>query len=308
MTKRFSASSAAQLMTCPGSANLEQAIPGYEEPPKQDRAGAKGVGTDIHALFEEAVEWFLISELPLLSEVLGEYRALHWRKRREIVADELSIEKWLVDTTGSLFGADAFSDAVVWFQRLAPLQLPPSMLLYMSQTLAYVAELFEKYPVANIWTEHQMTASWLASGPGTTVDLVIAGTDVLTVVDYKTGTIPVDVVDNDQLMFYAMSAYTSLYSETSKPKKIVMHILQPKNLTSHEITTAELLNWARKARAADLRILKGDLTLVPSDHCTFCPANPHMRGQSSERAKAKCPAMLELLYPPVMDHDAILNM
>jgi hypothetical protein len=57
-----------------------------------------------------------------------------------------------------------------------------------------------------------------------------------------------------------------------------------------------------KAIEADKRIQAKDLTLNPSDHCTFCPANPWGRGDKSE---AKCPAQHRLLYPPVYDEDEL---
>ena len=57
MAKRFSASSAAQLMQCHGSAHLELAIPGYVEPTRDEMAGAKGVGTRMHDSFKEFTSW-----------------------------------------------------------------------------------------------------------------------------------------------------------------------------------------------------------------------------------------------------------
>ena len=54
-TRRFSASSAAQLMACPGSANLELSIPGWKEPERDDDAvNARTLGSKLHELFETA--------------------------------------------------------------------------------------------------------------------------------------------------------------------------------------------------------------------------------------------------------------
>jgi hypothetical protein len=53
---------------------------------------------------------------------------------------------------------------------------------------------------------------------------------------------------------------------------------------------------------ADRRIMRKELTLRPNDHCTFCPANPHTRG---DKGNVMCPAMMNKLYPPVIDEDEI---
>ena len=50
-------------------------------------------------------------------------------------------------------------------------------------------------------------------------------------------------------------------------------------------------------------MLAGDTTLVPNDHCTFCPANPHSRG---DKGSPLCPPMMQKLYPFDVDEDAIL--
>ena len=55
---RFSASSADRLMTCPGSANLEEAIPEFV-PPEKNENGRKGQGKIIHDLMAQ------IGELPI---------------------------------------------------------------------------------------------------------------------------------------------------------------------------------------------------------------------------------------------------
>ena len=54
MAMRFSASSAARLMACPGSADLEAAIPGFE-PPEKNENGRKGEGQRIHELLANII-------------------------------------------------------------------------------------------------------------------------------------------------------------------------------------------------------------------------------------------------------------
>ena len=86
MVKRFSASSAAQLMQCHGSANLELAIPGYVEPTRDEMAGAKGVGTRMHDSFKEFTHW-TSPDLHGLVRLVYQYSQLHWKKRRAYLAD-----------------------------------------------------------------------------------------------------------------------------------------------------------------------------------------------------------------------------
>ena len=56
MTVRFSASVASRLISCPASANLETAIPGWEEPTVDHEAGAKGKGTALHKILQDTSE------------------------------------------------------------------------------------------------------------------------------------------------------------------------------------------------------------------------------------------------------------
>jgi hypothetical protein len=70
------------------------------------------------------------------------------------------------------------------------------------------------------------------------------------------------------------------------------------------LTRAELEVWRDEMIAADQRILDGDLTFGPSDHCKFCVAYPHSR---SPKGRPLCPATMQILYPTTsVDEDAML--
>ena len=302
MTKRFSASSAAQLMACPGSANLELTIPGYEEPVKDDMAGAKGVGTSVHELLEPATRWDT-SQLFALHTVLHEYSQLQWRERRKIAEFPANLAQWLYFEWPQM-NPVVYYTITAWFIKLAPHRLPPAMLKYMVEALIYVRDLRVERGVEEsdgVHGELNMQAKWLKSMPFTTADVVIDSPEILDVLDYKTGKIPVEVIDNDQLMFYGATAYRFLQS---KAPIIRLHILQPGSFLMHTVTRAELFEWMALAQRADQRIIDKDLTLRPNDHCTFCPANPHTRG---DKATVKCPVMMEFLYPPVVDLDEVFT-
>ena len=53
--KRFSASSAAQLMACPASGNLDKAIPNWREPERDDTKGAKSKGHAFHEWLSQII-------------------------------------------------------------------------------------------------------------------------------------------------------------------------------------------------------------------------------------------------------------
>ena len=47
------------------------------------------------------------------------------------------------------------------------------------------------------------------------------------------------------------------------------------------------------------------MALNPGDHCKFCAANPHTRG---DKGTIMCPPMMDILYPRVtVDEEEILN-
>ena len=308
--KKFSASSAAQLIACPGSGNLELAIPGWQEPVRDDMAGAKGIGTIVHALLEPALQDWSTDIVYDMSDLVHTFSLIHWRKRRPIEQDVSKMFAWLkqeavTTSVGALRALD-------WFMDMNQHQFPPRQLVFISQALAYVGnlrEIAEREATSHlyIFSEESFTANWLAQPTKTTVDGAILYNNQLEVIDYKNGTIPVSAAHNDQMLFYAACLLEE--EEEAQPiETITLHIVQPKNCNSWTITRAFLQAWITQARKAQLRIIDEDRTLVPGDHCTFCPANPHTRG---DRGTPLCPAMLEVLYPGSAsdtDEDSILNL
>jgi Protein of unknown function (DUF2800) len=294
MPRRFSASSAAQLMACPGSANLELAIKGYVEPVKDPDAGAKGVGTVLHAFMDKHFTHTTPEILRIYAEVLRDFAGTYVIKRREICDDINARVLWLA-IPGMLM--EAYADIMDWLPELRP--YPPKTLRFLADTASYVADWKERMPVnAVVYGEESVKAVWLPSVPSTTPDIAIVGPTVLEIGDYKTGAIKVDPTDNDQLLFYAACWMWAAPQAT----EFTVHVMQPDNIDSWTAPISYLQAWMKKAIEADRKILAKDLTLNPSDHCTFCPANPWGRGDKSE---AKCPAQQQILYPPVFDEDEL---
>lgn len=302
MPKRFSASSAAQLMACPGSANLELAIPGYVDPSRDDMAGAKGIGTLMHKSMDRFA-YMMSHELFEYSEALRELAKIHWRKRRPMMLNAVAMEKFINVEAPTM---DATTQAE--FIALVPelVELPPKMLKYIADCAEYLSLKFDYHEVHGVpdsayKAEEPLVANWLPSKGKTTPDITIVTRALLEVYDYKTGVIEVSPVENDQLMFYA-ACKLHLAPEATE---FTLHVLQPGNLESWAAPISVLHEWMSRAIEADRRITRNDLTLHPSDHCTFCPANPHARG---DKADVKCPAQMEMLYPSVVDEAEILGL
>lgn len=238
IVERFSASRAAQLMACHGSANLELSIPGWVPPVIDREKGAKGKGSRLHEYLEG---------------------------------------------TSDLTARD---------------------LRCLAEALLYMADLRSRRRF-HVLKEETVEATWLQSKPRTTVDVVLYTADELHIVDYKTGMIEVSPINNEQLMYYAL-CFAHL---APKADGVHLHIVQPwtkeSNMTEWFISAADLQDFMLLAQAAEKEILSGSTVLSPSDHCTFCPANPHSR---SDKGRPMCPPMMQLLYPQHFDESAILDL
>lgn len=177
----------------------------------------------------------------------------------------------------------------------------PKQMLALAEAMTYVAKLRQQRRFNQI-LEAEGEGWWLQSKPKTKADVVLHVSDQLDVVDYKFGTIPVDVFDNAQLKYYAL-AFAPL---APKAKGVTVHIVQPLagNIDSVFITTAELEQFKQESIAAEAAIQGGDVTFGPSDHCKFCPANPHGRGVKS---RPYCPALMQMYYPITLDVDDVLR-
>lgn len=215
---------------------------------------------------------------------------------------ELAIPNWEAPVRDETAGQKGVGTAR--HKMLEPMmELGPSDLQHMIDVMQYVADL-RKTRRFKVLVEEKVQATWLQSQPFTTADLVLHTQDELHIIDYKWGKIPVEVVDNEQLLFYGVT-YAPL---APKAKQVTLHILQPyaANYSSWTVTTLELQKFMDEAIAAEDSILRGSLQFGPSDHCTFCPANPHSR---SDKGRPLCPPMMQLLYPTNrLDEDAILGL
>jgi hypothetical protein len=292
---RFSASYANRYHKCHGSANLEEAIPGFQYPERNDD-GWKGVGTQLHEIFADAVSpgeglrekaKFLreISERRDRIKLLSDKKAyiVWWFMLYKVappIAYEIAValvyQVPVKDASGSVTGT---RDKAV----------EPRYVVAMAEAIEYVADLIDTMDADSleILVEVKTTAEWLSTKPKTTVDLVIKDKYVMHVLDLKMGEIEIDATNNTQLMYYAWTFGGVNYPE------VKLHIMQRNNTNDWTISFAKLHEWSNEMKESERAILGGDKKLTPGGHCTFCPANPHSRSDKGSKA---CPAMLTMLY------------
>lgn len=217
---------------------------------------------------------------------------------------DLAIPGWVEPDRVVGGAADAGTDHHEMFEKL--FKMSAKDIRHYATLLDYVATLRSTRRF-KVMTEAKVTATWLKAQPPTTADLVLFTQDEIHVLDPKTGKIPVPVIDNKQLMFYAL-CFAPL---APKAKGVTVHILQPwdpgwdPDNASWFVDTNTLRQFMEDTIAAEAAHEAKDLTFAPGDHCTFCPANPHGRGA---KGSPLCPVMLDMLYPARVDEDAILSM
>ena len=179
--------------------------------------------------------------------------------------------------------------------------LPAREMLGFGKALQYIAEVRSRRRFMML-IEQSETADWLDDPVSTTADTVLYTQDELHIIDFKWGRIPVQVVENEQLMYYA----ATYAHHAPKATEVVLHIVQPNAdiFESWTVDTVYLAAFMQRAIAAQNAVAAGNLQFMPGHHCTFCPANPHGRGA---KGSPLCPAMMQLLYPAPFDEAALLK-
>lgn len=181
------------------------------------------------------------------------------------------------------------------------MELPRADMRKLIEAMQYISDLRQTRQF-KVLVEQGFTATWLTTSPQTTPDLVLYTQDEVHMIDLKTGKIPVEVIDNSQLLFGAIT----VAHLAPRAKGVTCHILQPwaDGNKSWFASTNVLRQFMEDALAAESAIQKGSTVFSPGDHCTFCPANPHARGL---KGKPFCPVLMNMYYPPLMDEDEILS-
>lgn len=181
------------------------------------------------------------------------------------------------------------------------MHLPPGDVENFSAALTYVAGVRRRRRFTTL-IEQEVQAEWLAGKPNTTADLVLYTQDELHVLDLKTGKIPVSAIENDQLMYYAVT-YGHL---APRAKGATLHIVQPWAGVMEEwyASALRLEAFMLDGQATEQAIQAGSTRFHPGNHCTFCVANPRSR---AAKGKPSCPVLMQMFYPTTVDEAAILE-
>lgn len=148
--------------------------------------------------------------------------------------------------------------------------------------------------------EHTFDLSEVHPGMFGTCDAIIfdAYAKRLKVIDLKLGAgIPVEAENNSQLMYYALGALVS----TKFPAETVeLVIVQPRcnhpdgPIRRWSCDALAVFDFSVDLKEAALRTEAPDASLVPGDHCRFCPANalcPALRNKAQDLAKREFGAL-----------------
>ena len=305
---RFSGSYVSRYMNCHGSAVLAEAIPTFvAKVENQTMTTPSGkikqhvIGTAIHNSFQEMLDGDVLEKAALLDELA----AVRGPKRTALLEDETKYITWWFLGHNTLppieFNIisrlhirveeqqfyDEDSDAYEVIPAVAE-GATPKQLRFLADALRYCFDIIDNMDGARVFLEETRPAVWTATQPRTTADIVITDGKQLEVIDLKLGTLAVEAFENYQLLYY-----TQTYKTTETRHRV--HILQPGNFDSWEVTPETLEAWKQKALEAEQAILNGSLLLRPGKHCLFCPANPYSKG---EKGSPVCPAQMEALFGP----------
>lgn len=138
-----------------------------------------------------------------------------------------------------------------------------------------------------------------------TADCIVYTKSKLYIIDYKYGVgIPVDVVDNKQLLTYA-TLYCAELEDSNLPKEVELHVVQPRiaNVAKATYPIDKVASHYKAILQAVNSILLAEAKVKYGDHCRYCPA------------KAMCPAYYELvrekydlsLVPNLMTNEQVLD-
>ena len=285
---RFSASAASKYHNCHASANLVEAIPGFELKPKE-HAQARDQGTALHKILENIVNEVkeLHDAATMLREIAGLTNMGNAKTRTTTLTDEKKYVTWWFLKTGTPPVLEhKYLRALEFAGAGGMISTPPKLIRFLADCVDYIADIMDDHPNAVVRTEVTVKATWLSTEPNTTVDIIITDGDDLWVIDLKAGTIAVEVVGNEQLLYYAACFDTDQL-------RLHLAILQQDNIGEWDVTPLFLQAWMYQMQDSEQAILDGDMTFRAGSHCTFCPANPRGKG---DKGYPFCPEMIEILY------------
>lgn len=161
-----------------------------------------------------------------------------------------------------------------------PVQVTQEMVDAVQLYLDTVYADLKAMPGAELFVEYGFNLSHIFEGLYGTNDalLYVPFGTIMRVYDFKYGAgVPVDVIDNKQLLYYAVGALTL---EGCEPEDIELVIVQPRaphkdgpvrrwvTCSKYLSSFTSILQWKAE------KTLKPDAELVPGEHCKWCAALP----------------------------------
>lgn len=139
-----------------------------------------------------------------------------------------------------------------------------------------VETLWEQYSISEYETEPLMS---VADDVGGSADIVAAGFTWTLVADFKFGRVPVDPINNPQILFYHwLATQDDTVRDLTLGRKLVGAIIQPAVSSQpliYEYSPEEIAAFDTDIRLAIEAVRNGKALPVAGDHCAYCPAEPY---------------------------------
>lgn len=272
---KLAASAAHRWIVCPGSIGMSAG-----EPDSQSAAAEEG--TAAHAFLELALRRRFLDKKP--SNVLKPGYTFKY------------------EVESAQYGRNA---------RFKERTADANMVKHVGVAVEHVATLLKEYPGAGLHLELPLSLSHIRPDMGGTADIVITLPQMLIVIDFKYGFIPVKVtqselftlgacgelhvVVNPQLLMYAAGALELFDPMRVDYHTVQLEIIQPRcmevePIQSAVLTSASVMHWAENHLwEAACNTEMANAPLVAGEHCRFCPAQykcPELTRHANELAGA----------------------
>lgn len=254
-----------------------------------------------HALLSAsgAHRWLNCTASPRLEETFPDNQSEHaalGTLAHEV--GELKLQKWLTLMKPSTYTS-----------RLKKLKNSPlwedAIMGHTDTYIDYIKSIVHQFPSnPYVAIEKRLNFSaWVPEGFGTG-DCIIIGNETLYVIDFKYGKgVPVSAERNEQLLLYALGAYTE-YSFLYSIRNVVLVVVQPRldSISEYGLTTKELLDWGENVKPVARKAFEGNGEFKAGDWCRFCRAKSQCRARATDLISLESYGFAK---PPLLSNEEI---
>lgn len=146
----------------------------------------------------------------------------------------------------------------------------------MCNAVEYATDYVRSRKPTKVWAEQELDIP--ATGEQGHVDIAILYENVLEVIDYKNGVVPVEVRDNNQMRLYVLGVLAKSEPLLKKVKRIRITVVQPNAyhaegpVRSHMYTVDQLMDFDAAIREIVASVESKKAKLCAGTHCKHCPA------------------------------------